>query len=123
MKIGYAKPGSGGYSNGVDFIRFSNREYALPDEVPLSTVLHELHHSMRSRLQAYLKAKGYKISEPVDPLLLSTNPDRSISQTGMYLQNELDAMLPLHMRAKYLSDLTPTSEIGAVMASNARFPI
>lgn len=121
MHIGYTEPGHGGFSRGGYFIRFSNRRYTSRADIPDVTIVHELHHSLRERLRAYLLSRGYNISDDIPDILKSTNASRNYYSTNKYFPSEIEAMEPLAMLPRYVNDKTPMSEIGAVMAGNADF--
>lgn len=124
IAIGYDSPGSAGYSLGTNFIRFSNRFNSSPELIGESTIVHELHHSLRDRLAKYLTSKGYNINEGQDWLpevLESGTFGRNNNIRNNYLPSELEIMKPLAMDRKYTLDKTPVAEIGAVSAGNARF--
>lgn len=124
IAIGYAKPGSGGYSQGTSFIRFSNRYNLFPETINEATIVHELHHSLRDRLANYLTSKGYFINPGLDwlpDILESGDAIRNSSIRNNYLPSELEIMKPLAMDRMYTWDKTPVAEIGAVSAGDARF--
>ena len=74
-KIKYMPPGVGGFSRGSDEIGYSNRYfdrdvYGNPTSfIDSQTVIHELHHRLRSKLGQYLKSQGIILNSdpPSDP--------------------------------------------------------
>lgn len=122
MKIGYTGPGTGGFSKGTSFIRYSNKR-GNPN---LNTVAHEIHHSLRSRLKQILidhlskqkiSLRGWDIPKTLE----SGDPDRNYQVLFEYTPKELEAMEPLAMTIKNSSDKTPVAEIGATLAGGQRF--
>lgn len=126
ISIGYTVPGTGGFSRGPNTIRFSNRYSPTWNYVSDSTIVHELHHSLRNRLGRYLKSKGYDINPGQDWLpevLESGSASRNNNIRGQYLPSEMEIMKPLAMSKEFVDDKTPVAEIGAVAAGDARWPL
>ena len=147
-KIRYMPPGVGGFSRSSDEIGYSNRYFDRDvDGNPTSfidsqTVIHELHHRLRSKLGEYLRSQGiilnldppsdpnnpFKRASWTPPLNLSNQSSdlvehsiRNRSPQTQYTPEEIRLMEPLGMTLKYRKDKTPIAEIGAVSAGNARF--
>ena len=126
ISIGYTVPGTGGFSRGPNTIRFSNRYSPTWNDVSDSTIVHELHHSLRNRLGRYLKSKGYDINPGQDWLpevLESSSASRNNGIRGQYLPSEMEIMKPLAMSKEFIDDKTQIAEIGAVAAGDARWPL
>lgn len=126
ISIGYTVPGTGGFSRGPNTIRFSNRYSPTWNDVSDSTIVHELHHSLRNRLGRYLKSKGYDINPGQDWLpevLESGSASRNNNIRGQYLPSEMEIMKPLAMSKEFIDDKTQIAEIGAVAAGDARWPL
>ena len=115
MAYGYTSPGAGGYSWGPNYIR-----YKFGEDVPNSTVMHEIHHSIRDRVARYLQNRGINVSS-VDDLMgtqLSNDMSRLMEQTDMplYTSDELKSLRQLLFNDDDRYFVSPVDEAAATIA-------
>lgn len=106
---GYVPQGWGAYAQ--------NTKIYVPDNVHPSTLVHEIHHGLRSYLGSVLD-RNYPV---IPQSLVSSNPSRYLHDTRHYLQKEVNLMEPLSMSDRFRFDKNPMSEIGADVAGAGRF--